>query len=73
MKDACIRQPLAAKQATAWCGRSVGMEWHFQGLDHYAASLLQEQGLRACSACLRAVGQLLQLQVTGADTTKEQP
>jgi hypothetical protein len=54
-KPICIQLPQHPPSRKAWCGRDVSLEFHFQGLDHAAASVLAEQGFEICSGCVSKV------------------
>lgn len=64
----CIAHDHASLKNESWCGRFVGMEFHFQGADHAAESGRQNGRLVACTECVAAIYTALQ---NGATTQKE--
>jgi hypothetical protein len=52
----CIAYPIVnadtGKFDKSWCGRDIGREFAFTGLDHAAAEGIREGRLLACSECL---------------------
>jgi hypothetical protein len=51
----CISHEVKGEQHTSWCGRFVGMEFHFHGVDHAAENGRSEGRLVACPECTAAV------------------
>lgn len=51
----CIAHDHAELKNESWCGRFVGMEFHFQGADHAAEHRRQQGRLVACPECVEAI------------------
>lgn len=50
-----IRDPHDDRRRFALCGKEIGFEWMFEGLDHAFVSLVAEERMRVCPDCAREV------------------
>ena len=51
----CIEHDTLDLKYQSWCGRRIGMEFHFMGVDHAAENGRQNGRLVACPACVDAI------------------
>lgn len=58
------RERLADVTAVAWCTELVHPQsWRFVGVDHVVLSLVAQNGIKPCPACLRAIREVINAEI----------
>lgn len=67
------QDPESLRRPKSWCGRDIGMEARFMGLDHAAGNNLNEAWHLCCKACVDLAVQALRSQTWPESETETCP